>query len=259
MLKLIKLVAFAAVMFAISAAGSWVIQTRQHGGHDPHAEQAAPHAATDAPPESTVHTAPQPAAQPAAPGDLPVVVRPKMLTPEDILRNAMSLRAREELLQQREQAAQQEQLRLQLVQADIEAEQTAIAGLRAAAQSQIDAANQLLARIAEERARLEHERQQSAEQLRQFEQTRSEMDALEQQNLKRMSTWVQGMEAQTAAAFIRELANDGKMDVAVQMLANFEEREAAKVLEAINDPMLMVELTEKFRTLKRPQKTATRK
>jgi flagellar motility protein MotE (MotC chaperone) len=85
------------------------------------------------------------------------------------------------------------------------------------------------------------------------------MDASEEQNIKKLSTWVQGMDAPTAANLIRTMADNGKMDVAVRLLANFEEREASKVLAALNNPELMAELADKFRTLQRPTKTADKR
>jgi hypothetical protein len=240
--SLIKLVAFAGFMFGVSAAGSWWMAT-----HPPHAADAAAEtAAADAAPAT------HDAALHDITGELPVAVRPKPISPEELLRNAMTLRNREAALQQQEQAAQQRQARLELIQADMQGEQIEVEGLNAQVKAQIDAANALLARIVEERAAMEAK-------LKEFEGAQTKMDASEAQNIKRMSAWIQGMEAETAADFLRELANDGKMDVAVQILANFEEREASKVLGAIGDSTLMIELAEKFRTLQRPEKETTRR
>jgi flagellar motility protein MotE (MotC chaperone) len=58
------------------------------------------------------------------------------------------------------------------------------------------------------------------------------------------------------------MAHDGEdqTEIAVQILRNLEEREAAKILSAIEDPKLVQLLIEKFRNLKRPpEKTATRR
>jgi flagellar motility protein MotE (MotC chaperone) len=253
MKTLIKLIAFAGVMFGVSAAGSWWMTSRQ---------SEAPAAEADAagvPPVPGVASSTAPVQTPPPTGELPVPVRPKVISPEELLRNAMSLRSREEALRQQEAEAEKRRARLELVQADIQGEQTEIEGLAAQVKSQIDAANALITKVAEERSRLEQERQQSATQLKEFEEAQTKMDAVETQNIKRMATWIQGMEPTASAEFLRELVNDGKMDIAVQILSNFEERQASKVLSEIDDPALVIELADKFRTLQRPEKATTRR
>ena len=267
MMNLIKLMAFGLLVFGVTAGGSWFAMSKQHAADvaatdehavtDEHADPDAGHSdAGHGTAASAGHGATADEHEEAA---LAVVVRPKMLTPEDILRNAMSLKAREEKLVQRERAAEQEEVRLGLVQSDLQGEQVTIEALASDVKSQIESANQLLARIYNEKEVLDRERLKSAEEAKKFEETKTEMNTLEQQNLKQLSTWIQGMDAESASAFILELAKNGKMDVAVQMLANFEEREASKILAALNNPKLMAELAEKFRTLQRPTKTASNK
>ncbi len=250
----IKLIAFAGVMFGISAAGSWWMASRQPAAPATEANAAV----AGVPPVPGVATNSDPAQMPPT-GELPVPVRPKVITPEELLRNAMSLRSREEAIRQQEAEAEKRRARLELVQADIKAEQTEIEGLSAQVKSQIEAANALIAKVAEDRAQLEQERQASEARLKEFENVQTKMDAVEAQNIKRMSTWIQGMEPTASAAFLRELINDGKMDIAVQILSNFEERQASKLLSEIDDPELMIELADKFRLMQRPEKTPTRR
>ena len=263
MMKLIKLMMFAIVVFAMSAGGSWFARSRQQAAGtatDAHGGESNTAAAAGA----TEHGVEIPATAdaPAADGageELPVVVRPRMLTPEDILRNAMSLKAAEEKLTKREQEAEQENLRLELVQSDLQSEQQSIEHLATDVKEQIAAANLLLNRILDEKATWDAERQRGADEMKKFQEARTSINAAEEQNIKQLSTWIQGMDEQAAANFITELSNNGKMDVAVQLLANFEEREASKILAALNNPKMMAELADKFRTLQRPTKTASKK
>lgn len=260
MMKLIKLMMFGLLIFAVSAGGSWFAMQKQHAAGEHGDGEASHDVATDV--ESHAKDPHRAAATPAAHGDeeiLPVAVRPKMLTPEDILRNAMGLKEREEKLSKRERAAEQEQLRLQLVQADLKGEQTSIEALAAEVGMQIEEANELLVRISDEFQSLEQKRLDNAAEIKKFEEVRTEMNAGEQKNLKQWSQWIQGMDAEEAAKFIKTISGNGQMDVAVQLLANFEERKASEVLAALNDPELMADLADKFRTLQRPTKTATNK
>lgn len=262
MMKLIKLMAFGIVVCAMSAGGSWFARSRQHAATEPvegeaaHEFVASEEKPAVAPPPEGEHGH---AAHDATEG-LPVVVRPRMLTPDDIIRNAMSLKSTEQKLAERERAAQQHEYRLGLVQNDIEQEQTAINSLAGQAKEQIESANRLLARILDEKSQLDAERQRNDAEIKQFQDAQTKIDASEEQNLKKLSTLVQGLDAPTAATLIKTMADNGKMDVAVRLLANFEEREASKVLSALADkPELMAELAEKFRTLQRPTKTADKR
>ena len=65
---------------------------------------------------------------------------------------------------------------------------------------------------------------------------------------------VEGMSPENAAEMLREMSNDGKIDMASQLLRNIEERKASKILDAINDPTLGVQLLEKYKKLTRPPK-----
>jgi len=258
MLRLITMMLFGMLVFAISAGGTWFALSKQHAAHDGEVDSASHGEVTDVDPHSgDPHSDPATAA--AAGGDeiLPVVVRPRMETPEDIVRNAMALKEREAKLSRRERAAEQEQLRLQLVQSDLQGEQTSIDALAADVEAQIEHANTLLVRISDEYHQLEKQRQQNEAEVKEFQETRTKMNAGEQQNLKQLSQWVQGMEPEVASKLILELANNGKMDMAVQLLSNFEERKASEILAALGKPELMAELADKFRTLQRPTKTAT--
>jgi hypothetical protein len=265
MMNLIKLLAFGMLVFGVSAGGSYFARLKQTpvnvaaGGHVSTDEHGGSQTSQSEAPHGSEADSTHAPADHHHDDELPVVVRPKMLAPEDILRNAMSLKVREEKLVQRERAAEQEEYRLRLVQTDLQGEQVSIEGLAAEVKSQIESANHLLTRIYDEKSALDMERLKNEEEVKKFEDARIEMNNVEQQNLKQLSTWIQGMDAEAASAFILELANNGKMDVAVQMLSNFEEREASKILAALNNPKLMAELAEKFRTLQRPTKTATNK
>ncbi|HVJ87960.1 MAG TPA: hypothetical protein VM452_20015, partial [Caulifigura sp.] len=92
------------------------------------------------------------------------------------------------------------------------------------------------------------------EEMKKYDTVKKDDDVAQRDNVKKMSAWFQGMEPEKAAGLLKGLANEGKMELAVQLLANFEEREASKVLAAIDDTTLTVELAEAFRTFKRAPK-----
>lgn len=190
----------------------------------------------------------------AAGPDMGVAVRPKAMSVEEILRYGMALKKREELMKQREHAASEQESQIKLVYADIQGEQKEIEGLRLQIKEQLAAADRKLADLEQNRIRLETERQQHADAVKKSA-SGDEASPLQQENIKRMSAWFQSMEPTKAAEFLKDLCNDGKLDMAVQLLANFEEREAAKVLSAFpeEDRALVTQITDAFRNYKRPE------
>ena len=55
---------------------------------------------------------------------------------------------------------------------------------------------------------------------------------------------VSSMSDTAAAEYLRSLSNDGKLELAGQVLHHIEPRNAAKILGALQDPALMVQLTD---------------
>lgn len=74
----------------------------------------------------------------------------------------------------------------------------------------------------------------------------------EQVNIARMAALADQMTPANAAQLIQQLADSGKTDTAVKIVAQMKERTAAKALDAITDPTLPPVLFEKLRTLKKP-------
>jgi hypothetical protein len=187
--------------------------------------------------------------------DMGIAARPRAMSVEEILRYGMGLKKREELMKQREQSVAQQEAQMKLVFADIQGEQREIEGLRTQIKEQLAAADKRLVEINQATERMATERQKHEEELKKQTTPGEGVSDLQRDNIKRMSAWFQSMEPTKAAEFLKELSNDGKLDLAVQMLANFEEREAAKVLSAFSedDKALVSEITEAFKNYKRPE------
>ncbi|MFG0332952.1 MAG: hypothetical protein ACF8TS_06270 [Maioricimonas sp. JB049] len=249
MTRILALGMFGVIVFGASAAASWLLRIQ-----DLPAEEES-----QVPPEVAMplEAAPsQSAGDPAEAGSgaLPVAVRPRSMSVEELLRFGMGLNAREEAVIKREQALKQQESRLKLVFADIDGEQKEIDGLRELVRDELETARGLLARIDEARTALVTRRDEVEEEINEIKQSQIEIDEQHEDNIKRLSVWMMSMEPEKAAEVLREMANDGKSDMAVRILANFEEREAAKVLSALDDPKLVQEFVEQFRNLKRPEK-----
>jgi flagellar motility protein MotE (MotC chaperone) len=204
---------------------------------------------------------------------MPVAVRPKPMSVDDIFRLSESLHKREESLKARALELDAERAHTKLALEDIRREQQELESLQTKVQGMIATAEQLMADVANKRQQAVEEQKKAQEELKTIKEAQAKAEEelkkvkevqgahneTERENIKRMAEWFQQMEPEKAAEYLRELANDGKLDTAVQLLADFEEREAAQILAAMNDAALVTQLTEEFKGLKRPKKTtATR-
>lgn len=77
-------------------------------------------------------------------------------------------------------------------------------------------------------------------------------DPNEKKNLDRLAVMIEAMPPETAAKLIQEMADGGKMDTAVKVLAQMRERAAGKVLAEIQDRTLAAQLVNRMLELKKP-------
>jgi len=248
MLKMVVYLGFGAVVFAMAAAGSWYLQK---SSSEKQTDQSM--AGADEDTSTPISSSEQPSSQkPSEGSELPVPVRPRAMSAEEVFRYAASIRTRTELLQKREESLEKDRVRLKLVFDDIRGEQRELEGLQAQIDAKIQAAENLLDHVIRERERSAKEREDAKQDIEDLKKAQIEYEALEIDNLKKMSRVFQNMKSEKAAEYMRELANDGKISLVVKLLANLEEREASKILEAMDDATLVVQLIDKSRLLKRP-------
>jgi flagellar motility protein MotE (MotC chaperone) len=262
MKQILLLIVITAVAAGVSSFVSSKLRTPAHAeptsattpeaepGHDSSDKAAKPHEAG----KGHVASDKTATSAPAESADLPVAARPKPMSVEEIIRYGKGIKQRGEHLDKRESQLAEQESQLRLVLADVQGEQKEIDGLRTQIRDQIGTVETLLGQLDVKRAQQSEELKRTAEQTKLLEEQQQDVDSLQRDNIKRMSAWFQNMEPAKAATFLKELSNDGKTDMAVQLLSNFEEREASKILAELDDPTLMVELVESFKKLKRAEK-----
>lgn len=181
---------------------------------------------------------------------MPVAVRDDAMSVEELLRFSLSLKERERILREEEEQFQQRRVQQQLVLEDIQSEQEAINKLSTDVAQRLGSAQGMVDELNRLRETVIAEREKTQEEFSDIESRRIDISEQYKANDKKLSTWLQGMSSENAASVLKEMANDGSMKVAVQLLSNFEEREAAKILDAIDDPKLLNEFITEFRNLK---------
>lgn len=249
MAKMLLYMLFGGCLFLLATAGSWLLLQSKM---DEVAERQA-NADGDTPAPHARPPGPAPVKDTGA-VNMPVPIRGKPMTAEEIFRFGATVRNQQEALTRREEAVVKQQARLNLVQDDLDAEQRELEGLFSQIRESLENGERLLTTIQQRRAELDAEKQAAQKELDQFKKTQTEYANLEVDNIKQISRWFQSMPAENAAEYLRELSNDGNIASAIQLLGNIEERDAAKILVAMGDPALVVQLTERFKGLKRPAK-----
>ena len=160
-------------------------------------------------------------------------------------------RQQQEALAEREQEIEQRQAQLKLIESDLAGSRKEIDGLQAMVQESVQRADQLLKNLEQQRQQFEQQKKDAESTMESLRSQDDEANAAEATNIRKISSWFQSMPPEKAAEYLRELSNDGNTTSAVKLLENIEERNAAKILAAMEDPALVVELTEAFRNSKR--------
>jgi hypothetical protein len=253
-MKVVILAVSGLLVFGASAGLSWYLQKGK-------AEQTA---SAVSPQEQSANPAvsPSPASGAnvtPAESQLPVAARPRPMTVEEIVKYSLALKKRDQDLSTREQELSQQEERQKLVRADIQMDQQQFTSLLASVSEQQAAVKTLIENAEHSRVQLAEE-QKAAEQKRlQEDQARIVLEQEQRENIKQLSTWMQAMEPAKAAGVLKQFAEDGRLEIAVQILANFEEREAAEILSSLQDPKLIGQFVEAYRGLKKPAKTTNQR
>lgn len=252
-MKSVVMIVCGLVVFAIAAGGSWFVKNSVLAPEDQDTDDTEEQ--DDA--EAEVPTGLM------KPGEktelMPVAVREESMSVEELLRFSMSLKERAKQVQEHEEQFQARKTRQELLLADVKAEQQSIEGMRSELAKQLTSAKEMIDELNNIRDQITAEREKTKQEFTDIEAKQIEITGQHQTNDKQLSDWLQGMTPEKAASVLREMANNGQMAVAIQLLANFEAREAAKILDAIEDPKLVNEFVTEFRNLKKMEKTKTAK
>lgn len=258
-MRMIGLALFGLLIAAGVGGGAWLYRTEQAAAQaaalekEQPPETLAPPSIESSAPYPATALSPEPIRTAESDETLPVAVRPKSFSPEELVRWALGLKQREAALQQREDSMLRAEMRQKLVRADIEGEQQEVEGLYNQSRDQRQAVETLLK---EADLKLQALVAKSAELQTQTENAaaaNSGQDSERAANIEKMALVVQGMDPQKSADMLKGLANDGKLDMVVELLHKLEEKKASAVIEALQDPQLISEVLEKYVERKSPQ------
>ncbi len=250
MIKTVLSSLFAVFLFALGAAGSWYFVEFQKKQAEEQSEEAVM--------IDELTTAPVSADQPAedeataATEIPPIAVHARPMSAEEVFRIGALHRQNIEAMKQKEEGLKKEELRLKLVQDDIAAHKQEVEGILKQIQSGIETGEQLLDQVAQQRQTLATEKLQRQQELDEIRKATTVPEETEEANVKDMSKLLGSMAETKAAALLKELIQKGNMKLALQLLSTMEQRDAAKVLDSFDDPVLLADITERFKELPKP-------
>ena len=231
------------VIFGASAAGSWYVKTQVLA--EPVVEEEPEIIDIMSDPEET-----QEMEKDADSRLMPVPVRDDPMTVEELVRFSMRLKAQRKELTQKEDEFQKRQVQQQLVLTDVKTEQNAITGLQTKLDKDLAVAESIISELNQLRADLKAQEDKVKMAEQDLEAKRIEVDGGFESKDKRISSLMQGMSPEKAAASLQEFVDNGELDFAAQLLQHFDDRQAAKILDSIPNMKLVNELIMRTRILK---------
>lgn len=262
MKKMLLIGIYGLIILGASAGGTWYLRQQDLAAQQ--AAEAGPEVAPlaesvgDLAARVDVTNPLQPVEDPAA-REIPVAVRPEEMSVEEIVRYGLGLKQRESAIHEREEALRRTEAQHRLVLADISGEQQEIEGLLAQAKGQREAAQQLLAQAQKQKLDSEQLLKDVEEKQKKLATEREKAVAKgaslsndtvvdEAANVKKLVEMISAMSAEGGAKAIRDMANDGNTDQAVQVLTSIEPRTASGIMESLQatDEKLSQELVGKI-------------
>jgi hypothetical protein len=264
MLGVVGLVAFGAAL----GAGWWMNRPAGEGdhadahagGHDSHGDsQGESHDAAHHTEQSTevAHDShgPQDVSAHDVESDLPLPVRPRAISTQEIFQIATRLQEREAAVAQREHQLQEREDRMNLILLDLKNEQQLVEGLRAEIRSLLQSGEDLSAQIGRDQQALDARELELEAQLPTGS-SAAARPAVNQQNIRMIADTIKGLEPAKAAELLTKIIEGGDMDFVIQVYAQLDDRDAAAIGAEL-DPDKLTEILTGMRDYERPEASAS--
>jgi flagellar motility protein MotE (MotC chaperone) len=242
--RMLKFFAIAVGLFSLAAGVSWYLQGQGQAPPKDSEEKAAK--AGDHPRgKGAIHEAVAPRPMPRTP------VSPEA---ERITAFAATLEKQQESLKSREQHLAVREKQMDLIHDEIKKDQKKLDVVRKEIENELNLVQEKLDILEKRTGEGLKERQKAEAQLEEVRQATLEIGGLESKNLKQVAGIYDKMDPEAAAQSIQQMAEKGKIDTAVTILANMRDRQAANLLGELSkqDAGIAVELFDRMRFLKTP-------
>jgi chromosome segregation ATPase len=232
MKSIIAAVVTCMILFGVSAATTHLLFNTAEETDNPELETAQ----DDSAEESTSDQATEVRAMPVAfPPENAVSV-------EAVLQMSNSIKKMEQQMIARETQLAKDERRVQLLFDDLATEQDELRAFSEGIDAKVEMANRLSDTLRETLDQLESRKAE----LQELEkETGSDDESLQEDMDNRVNdvkSWFAGLEAEQAADYLKEFANNGKMAFASSLLQKMPDRQKSKILGAMSDPVLVEQL-----------------
>lgn len=241
---------FGIILFAASASTSWYLLNQQKILE---AQNAPEEADGPLPDETEAPQDDQPTKDPGPLEQMPVALRPDVpMTVDAVLELSRSIQEKEKKLLERERLVRENERRVQMLFEDLKTRHNELLAFETQLESKLAKAEETL-----EVMRLEAERLQSQQPTAPGPQAVStnatsepETDPLDEK-VQAIQEWFSKLKAEQAATYLTELSNRGDLDLAARLLNTVSERNIPKILSAVQNKTLEMQLLDELMALKK--------
>ena len=174
---------------------------------------------------------------------MPVALRPNnAVSVEAVLQMSDSIRKMEQQLIEREQRVQKDEQRVNLLLEDLSTEQEELTALSQGIDAKVKALNESTVYF---QGMLDELDTRKAELAQMEKLAGTDDDSVNEKfdtKVNDVKGWFAGLQAEQAADYLKEFANNGKLEFAASLLQKMPDRQKSKILGALSDPVLVDQL-----------------
>ncbi|MFO0865814.1 MAG: hypothetical protein U0744_14380 [Gemmataceae bacterium] len=246
-MKPVKLLIVAVVLFGSSAGVSWYLQSKikkpldeAKGKLDPGNEKVLkePDLSHVPPKKETKEDGHAKPASNYIPGS------------EDLTGLASQLKAQMDAIKGKEKQLTVRQKNLEAIYEDLKKERNGLDDLRQKIAEEVKLLNEKIDVLEKKSLDTKSERQKIVDHTKELKQTLLEVDEAEKARIVQMGKVLEGMPLDAAGRTLMALAESGKMDMAVKVIASMKEGKTAKILAETGDEAFAAQILEKLKGLK---------
>ncbi len=186
---------------------------------------------------------------------MPVSLRPdQAVSVEAVLQMSDSIKKMEQQLMQREQEVLKKEQRLKLLFDDLVTEQDELRAFSEGIDAKVDMLNQMSGTL---QATLEQLDARKLELVQLEKQTGSDPESKQDEldsKVNDVKSWFADLQAEQAADYLKEFANNGKLEFAASLLQKMPDRQKSKILGVMSDPILVDQLIDSLIVRPKPNR-----
>lgn len=179
---------------------------------------------------------------------MPVTFRPDNdVSVESVLQMSESIKKTEQQLIAREKEIAKQEQRVRLLFQDLETEQDELKAFSEGVDQKVDMLSRMNSTLQDTIADIDAKRAE----LEALKTSLGEDDGSKQEEMddrvKAVTPWFASVAPEQASTYLKEMANNGRVEFAASLLNSMPDRQKSKILGAMNDPLLVEQLIEALR------------